>query len=107
MTGSGNVLAAGGALACILVGAGYITLSDSHILGGGERVISSTCTLEVKHVDLRNNYWGYETEEEIATSILDWTDDPDRCRIVDFEPFYPRPVENEDRSWGAVKSLFR
>jgi hypothetical protein len=107
LTGTRNRLT-GASWATISLGNGWITLSDSHILGDGEyKVLGWTCTTAVDHVDLRNNYWGDTTSEAIAASILDWNDDQRRCRIVDYEPFYPRPVENEVRSWGSVKSLFR
>jgi hypothetical protein len=112
LTGTRNILT-GASWNAISLGDGWISLSDSHILGDGEykvygwRGIAVCADPAVDHMDLRNNYWGDTTSEAIAASILDWNDDSRICRIVDYEPFYPTPVESETRSWGEVKSLFR
>jgi len=58
------------------------------------------------HIDMTNNYWGTDSEEQIAELIHDSNDDPGACCTVDFIPFHDQSTPTEQRSWSSVKDLF-
>ena len=58
-------------------------------------------------VDMTNNYWGTDSEEQIAEWITDSLDEPDRCCTVDFIPFHSESTPTEAHSWSSVKGLFQ
>lgn len=75
--------------------------------GGGLTVYcdyngSSDC-----QVDMVDNFWGSDSEEQIAEWIDDSIDDPDRCCTVDFIPFNNESTPTESKSWSSVKGLFK
>lgn len=61
-------------------------------------------------VDLTDNYWGTDDPAQIAAWIHDYNDysppNPGCWVVIDFEPFADQPVQTEQTTWGAVKSLF-
>ncbi len=82
---------------------------DNHILRQGDGWLVRTPSIwpwPETHADLRNNWWGTDDAAEIAQWIWDGNDQPNAPLFIDFEPFLGGPVETEQTSWGAVKSLF-
>jgi hypothetical protein len=57
-------------------------------------------------VDMSDNYWGVETEQEVAGLIHDGHDDPAIPFTVDFVPFSVRSVPNRPVSMGELKARF-
>jgi hypothetical protein len=81
----------------------------NHILnGGGYSVkLADYSTPPDRTVDLTGNYWGTDAAAQISAWIWDGHDDPTLHGFVDFEPFAGGPVRGEQRSWGAVKDLYK
>ena len=79
---------------CELINGGWLTV---YCLYNG----SGDC-----HVEMTNNYWGTDSEEQIADWVYDSNDDPDRCCTVDFIPFHSESMPTEAKSWSSVKGLF-
>jgi hypothetical protein len=79
---------------------------DSTIINGGQwSVLCYSSSDEDCRVDLTGNYWGTDSEAQIAEWIMDSNDDPDYCCTVDFIPF-EGSVATEPWSWSSVKGLF-
>jgi len=76
------------------------------INGGGVSVYCAFNGTDDCHIDMTNNYWGTDSEEQIREWIVDKTDDPEICCTVDFIPFNPgTPVEA--KSLSSLKDLFK
>lgn len=58
-------------------------------------------------INLTDNYWGTSSADSIATWIWDSHDNSSIHTTVQFEPFSPVPLPNENRSMGDVKAMFR
>jgi len=76
---------------------GTATLARMHVFS----------TDEPYHLAMTDHYWGYTVADSISTWILDGKDDPEELGFIDFEPFATESVENETRSMGGLKSMFR
>jgi len=87
--------------------AGATIFRDCELINGGGLTVyclyngSGDC-----HVDMTNNYWGTDSEAQIAEWISDSIEDPDRCCTVDFIPFNDESTPTETKSWSSVKGLF-
>ncbi len=58
-------------------------------------------------LDLENNYWGTTSADSISAWIYDAHDDVSAGAYVDYEPYHLSPVENDTKSFGGVKRMFR
>jgi len=56
---------------------------------------------------LTNNYWGTANAADIDQWITDQNDDPAILAEVLYTPFSGMALPSENKSWGAVKALFR
>jgi len=76
------------------------------INGGGVSVYCAYNGTDDCHIDMTNNYWGTDSEEQIHEWIQDSTDDPEICCTVDFIPFVTgTPVE--PKSLSSLKNMFK
>lgn len=88
---------------------------QNHIINGGGTSVAALWErgnlVDPVVVDLTENYWGTDDPAQIAAWIHDYSDynppNPGCWVIIDFEPFADQPVQTEQTTWGAVKSLFR
>jgi len=109
--GAGSIVAdscivAGSTGTCIWNYGGIVEIHDSTILnGGGWSVLCNNSTNPDCSIDMTNNHWGTDSQDQIEAWISDAIDNPDLCCTVDFVPFNG-PVATEARSWGSVKGLF-
>lgn len=83
-------------------------------MGGGRSVLARWQRGNLQQpydLDLTGNYWGTDSASQIATWIDDYNDhhpmENGAYVIVRYAPFEDQPVQTEQTSWGAVKSLFR
>ncbi len=76
------------------------------INGGGVSAYCDYNGTDDCHIDMTNNYWGTDSEEQIREWIQDNTDDPEICCTVDFIPFVMgTPVET--KSLSSLKNMFK
>jgi len=90
-----------------LNGYGTSYFHECEIINGGG--VSAYCDYNGTddcHIDMTNNYWGTDSEEQIREWIEDTTDDPEICCTVDFIPFVTgTPVET--KSLSSLKNMFK
>jgi hypothetical protein len=111
-TGSGNVFGGAAVATMYLTGQSTASMSGNHILQGASpwRVRLSSTSGPGHAIDLRNNYWGTSSSQEIAASIQDSQDNPTPIGTITgtvlFEPFLEMPVATRSTSFGDLKRLF-
>lgn len=107
-TGTGNVLSGSEIVAIDFGGQATASMEGNHILigAGTERIWVRSKSDPIHMIDLRNNYWGTTSTQDIADSILDSVDNPDVTGTVLFEPFAGMPVSTERTSFGGLKARF-
>jgi len=90
-----------------LNGYGTSYFHECEIINGGG--VSAYCDYNGTddcHIDMTNNYWGTDSEEQIREWIVDKTDDPEICCTVDFIPFVTgTPVET--KSLSSLKNMLK
>jgi len=106
VSGTANTFEGGSFVTILLGGEGTLDLQNGHIIPDpGQRCVWTKSGQGTGHIiDLRNNYWGTNSAEEIAECITDSNDYPQLTGTVLFEPFAGQPVSTEQTSFGAVKA---
>ncbi|HPD73302.1 MAG TPA: right-handed parallel beta-helix repeat-containing protein [Candidatus Krumholzibacteria bacterium] len=90
-----------------IAGGGTLEVHNSNIInGGGWSVLCRNAGTSDCHLDMTNNYWGTDLQQQIEEWISDSNDVPDRCCEVDFIPF-SGIVPVESHTWTEVKQIFR
>lgn len=105
----------GGSYTSIEINRTPMDFRQNHIINGGGpsvRALWARGSLsQPVEVDLSGNYWGTNEPAQIATWIDDYTDhspmESAYFVVIHYEPFEDQPVQTEQTTWGAVKSLFR
>ena len=113
VTARNNVFV-GGSWTCLEINLTPMDFRQNHIINGGGMSVRALwergSLTEPVVVDLTDNYWGTDDPAQIAAWIHDYNDysppNPGCWVIIDFEPFADQPVQTEQTTWGAVKSLF-
>ena len=106
-----NNIIEGGNYASIYVDSGYgeLDFHQNHIFRMDGGYFARTTTYFPPPnitLDLSGNYWGTTDLDEIETWTLDGNDLPNSHLFFNFEPIADGPVETQQTTWGAVKSLF-
>lgn len=110
-----NSIFQGGTWATIEIGLTPMDFHGNHIINGGGRSVLARWqrgSLQQPYdLDLTGNYWGSDDGAQIATWIEDYNDhhpmESGYYVVVRYAPFEDQPVQTEQTSWGAVKSLFK
>jgi hypothetical protein len=122
----------GGIYSAYVTSGGELNVQDSILTGGSDSVIRlrnpRSATVHNTHIfptgpvairtsqheslglvehDFTGNYWGTTDPDEVASWILDQTDDPSNYSIVNYLPIAGGPVPTEQSTFGSFKALFR
>lgn len=96
-----------GAILWARSGSGPCVIHSSDLVkGAGVAVRCDNSSASVVH-DLTNNWWGTSSAAEIASWIVDNSDDPNIGSIVLYSPFAGQSVPTESTSWGELKASYR
>lgn len=96
-----------GAILWARSGSGPCVIHGSDLVKGtGAAVRCDVSSASVVH-DLTNNWWGTSSASEIASWIVDNSDDPGIGATVLYTPFAGQSVPSETTTWGDLKALFR
>ncbi len=96
-----------GAILWARSGSGPCVIHGSDLVKGtGAAVRCDISSSSVVH-DLTDNWWGTSSASEIASWIVDNSDDPNIGGVVLYSPFAGQSVPTESTSWGDLKALFR
>jgi hypothetical protein len=108
INGTNLILGGGCAGETIYSANGLYELHNSHIGQSNGRSVGINYHIGPDDaMDLTGNYWGTTSADSIAAWIWDRHDDPSIHTTVQFEPFSPVPLPNENRNMGDVKAMFR
>lgn len=108
ITGSQNLIQGTTYAAALLDSRGTMDFHNNDLLpasGYGARV-ENFVDPGPYQLDLTNNYWGVETEAEVAALIWDGADDPTIPVLIQYAPFSVRSVPTTESSFGGLKARF-
>ncbi len=96
-----------GAILWARSGSGPCVVHGSDLVKGtGAAVRCDISSSSVVHV-LTDNWWGTSSASEIASWIVDNSDDPNIGAVVLYTPFAGQSVPVESTTWGDLKALWR
>lgn len=88
-------------------GSGPCVIHGSDLVKGvGVAVQCDVSSTTVVH-DLTNNWWGTSSAADIASWIIDHSDDPNIGGAVLYTPFAGQSVPTETTVWGNLKAMYR
>lgn len=114
VTANNNIFE-GGTYTVIWIGLTPMDFHGNHIINGGGKSVRAEWPRgdldQPYDLDLTGNYWGTTDPVQIASWIDDYGDhDPMALGwyvSVRYTPFADQPMQTQQKTWGAVKSLFR
>ena len=106
---TGNVITGGYATVFEVHGYARLHGSGNDIYCGGEWAVwtSGYSGTDTMVLDLRNNYWGTTSAEQVSGWILDYNDDHDIHSQVLYLPMASGPLPTESTTLGGLKAMFR
>ena len=106
---TGNVITGGYATVFEVHGYARLHGFGNDIYCGGEWAVwtSGYSGTDTMVLDLRNNYWGTTSAEQVSGWILDYNDDHDLHSQVLYLPMASGPLPTESTTLGGLKAMFR